>query len=665
VDTIVVLSQDLKLENWVKDLTGTKYLVVRFENFSQVKEFLDKRPVDILLLDLPVRGYTVDELAEEIQVYLPNLTVICLSDKGREEWEDELSRIGINFWVEKPFTLRTLRRILNQAWERVELLRELRSKKSSSGNPGIVEEKVSMKPTKTPELPLQLPPQLPTSYYQETIRKFSKALTYILDLSRLTDLIATAFAEIFEVNKVVLLLKEGKSYKVVTSLGIKKEEFENLIFPHNRGIFGWLEREGRLLSKKESQENGAIERELSILGSEVVLPLEMEGELLGAISVGKKITGEGFSSEELRLLYTMANYSAVALHNALVYRELHAQSRYFQFILESLPSGFLSVDGRGRINGINRKGREILGVGEEILGQNVQKAGSIIADLMLRTLEKGDGFERKEITLPGRKLTIGVTTAVIKNSHGENMGAVMFFRDLTPVKVEEKKVKVKEEENLWKRIAEGVAHEVRNPLVSIKTFSQLLPEKFKDKDFREEFSEMVTREVERLSGMLDLLEKFAHPGQPVKKPESINQIVEEVVEEFRPLAEEKGIKLNLRLDTTNPIILVDRNQISEALHQIVKNAFQAIKDSGRISITVRRDTPDQVEIKVKDNGEGIPLDNFRKIFLPLFTTRFRGLGLGLPYVKKIMELHHGQINIDSKYGQGTEVSLILPCERGE
>ena len=166
--------------------------------------------------------------------------------------------------------------------------------------------------------------------------------------------------------------------------------------------------------------------------------------------------------------------------------------------------------------------------------------------------------------------------------------------------------------------------------------------------------------------MLDLLEKFAHPGEPIKTLESVNEIIEEVLLEFQGVANEKNIKITTRFDSSYPIVEVDRNQISEAIFQVIKNSFQTLKDGGKLNITTAVDSDrKKVQIKIKDYGEGIPLENLKKVFLPLFTTRFRGLGLGLPLVKKIIEAHGGRVEIDSWLGKGTEVSLYLPLSSKE
>ncbi len=655
METILVISEDGRLRKLLEEEVKEGIFLFFSEDLEEAYDFLKSKPVDIVILDPLLKKVTLEEVKYKLRDYLDTLTFVGIARKEREEWEEELERIGVKIWINQPFTLKDIRRILSLAEERMYLMRSLSANKRERRKE---EEKHRVALFSEPTLP----PSPTYPYYQETIRKFSKALTYMLDLPRLIDLIITAFLEIFEVNKVAILIKKGnRGYQIESSMGLMEEQIRGAVFYKDRGIFEWLTREGRLLYRAEAELEDSVRREMLILNAEVVLPMEIKGNLLGAITVGKKITGEKFNMEDLRLLYTMANYAAVALHNALLYREINSQSQYFQFILESLPSGFLFVDEEGRISRINRRAKEILGITDEVVGDSIQKAGSIVSDLFLRTLRESKEVNREEVYLPGEKRTLGVTTALIKDKEGKTKGAVMFFRDLTPLKVKEKEDKNKEEENLWKLIAERVAHEVRNPLVSIKTFSQLLPEKYLDMDFRDEFSQMVVEEVDRLSIMLDLLERFAHPGEPIRSQESLNEIIEEVLLELQRVANEKNIKINTRFDSSYPVVDVDRNQIYEAIFQVIKNAFQALENGGRLNIaTIVNKEKNEVQIKIKDYGDGIPPENLQKVFLPLFTTRFRGLGLGLPLVKKIMEGHGGRVEIDSWLGKGTEVSLFLP-----
>ncbi|NOZ64556.1 MAG: PAS domain S-box protein [Caldiserica bacterium] len=432
METILVISEDGRLRKLLAEEVKEGIFLFFSEDLEEAYDFLKSKPVDIVILDPLLKKVTLEEVKYKLRDYLDSLTFVGVVRQEREEWEEELERIGVKIWINQPFTLKDIRRTLSLAEERMYLMRRLSENKREKRKE---EEKRIVSPLS--ESTLAPSPTYP--YYQETIRKFSKALTYMLDLPRLIDLIITAFLEIFEVNKVAILIKKGnRGYQIESSMGLIEGQIKGVVFYKDRGIFEWLSREGRLLYRAEAELEDSVRREMLILNAEVVLPMEIKGNLLGAITVGKKITGEKFNMEELRLLYTMANYATVALHNALLYKEINSQSQYFQFILESLPSGFLFVDEEGRISRINRRAKEILGITDEIVGDSIQKAGSIVSDLFLRTLRESREVNREEVYLPGEKRTLGVTTALIKDKEGKTKGAVMFFRDLTPLKVKGK-----------------------------------------------------------------------------------------------------------------------------------------------------------------------------------------------------------------------------------
>jgi len=401
METILVISEDSKLRKLVKEEVNEEVFLFLSENLDEAYDFLRSKPVDIVILDPLLKKVTFEEVNYKLREYVNNLTFVGVVREEREEWEEELERMGVKIWIKPPFTFKNVRRTLALAEERMHILRELAESKKKK------KEKEKNTIAQFPKATFA-PPTYP--YYQETIRKFSKALTYMLDLPRLIDLIITAFSEIFEVNKIAILMKNknGKGYHIESSMGLIEEQIKEAIFYKHRGIFEWLSREGRLLHQAEDELPDSVKKEMLILNAEVVLPLEIKGNLLGAITVGKKITGEKFDIEDLRLLYTMANYSAVALHNALLYREINSQSKQFQFILESLPSGFLFVDEEGKITRINKRAREILGITEDITGASIQKVGSILSDLFLRTLKESREANREEVYLPGEKRTLGV-----------------------------------------------------------------------------------------------------------------------------------------------------------------------------------------------------------------------------------------------------------------
>jgi signal transduction histidine kinase len=218
-------------------------------------------------------------------------------------------------------------------------------------------------------------------------------------------------------------------------------------------------------------------------------------------------------------------------------------------------------------------------------------------------------------------------------------------------------------------LAASIAHEIKNPLVSIKTLAQLLPERHTDVEFRDHFSRIALKEVDRIdllvSQMLDLKEDSS-------PPQFENLHAEEILEEILLLLskeiEKQNIKVERAYDPGGTVISVDRFQLKQALWNVILNAIQAMEGGGILTVSTflssdGKKSEDVVVLKISDTGTGIPGDQIGKIFDPFFTTKRKGAGLGLSICYKIINEHRGSIQVESQVKQGTSMSISLPAIR--
>lgn len=210
----------------------------------------------------------------------------------------------------------------------------------------------------------------------------------------------------------------------------------------------------------------------------------------------------------------------------------------------------------------------------------------------------------------------------------------------------------------------GLAHEIRNPLVAVKTFLQLLPEKFDDEEFRNYFLSVASSEVERISSLVTELLDFARPSEPQLKEEDINEIIERMITLVSTEAKKKSLKITQNLSDNLPLIQVDKDQIKQVFLNILLNAVQATPENGEIFITTRFFTRKSdetfIQIEIRDTGPGIPPQELEHIFTPFYTTKAQGSGLGLSISNQIVEEHHGYIEVESQVGSGTAFIVNLP-----
>ncbi len=211
-------------------------------------------------------------------------------------------------------------------------------------------------------------------------------------------------------------------------------------------------------------------------------------------------------------------------------------------------------------------------------------------------------------------------------------------------------------------LAAGMAHEIKNPLSSIKTFTEYLPQKYDDPDFREKFARIVSQEVGKINDLVQRLLEFAKPPQPQKQPVRISQLIDETVELLHDRLLSKHIEV-ARAYTQDDGLCVDPGQMRQVFLNILLNSIDAMDPQGCISIaTVAEDG--HVDVIIADTGPGIPKKDLARVFDPFYTTKPDGTGLGLSVVHSIVQEHGGRVVLDSDIGRGTTVRIQLPLNRG-
>lgn len=209
-------------------------------------------------------------------------------------------------------------------------------------------------------------------------------------------------------------------------------------------------------------------------------------------------------------------------------------------------------------------------------------------------------------------------------------------------------------------LALGVAHEIKNPLTALKTFTEFLPEKYKDENFLKKFSTIIPREVERINRIVRQLLDFSKPTPPILKPTNICQILEEILELMNNEFLKKRVQLNKQCENYGLFVNIDAAQIKQVFYNIIINALDSMPKGGRIFITTKSFDDDKIELILKDEGCGISKENLKNIFNPFFSTKDEGTGLGLAISHQIIKNHNGTIEIKSDLNQGTTVMIRLP-----
>ena len=347
-------------------------------------------------------------------------------------------------------------------------------------------------------------------------------------------------------------------------------------------------------------------------------------------------------------------------------KKLDKMRTFNEIVVSSLPVGLIATDENGLIQVCNGAAANIIQLDpHKCIGKKSQEC--LPAALYQLLGQKNDGGnDRKEIFLDpdsekSRK-TLDVTVVTVSATSDIPAGEVMLLRDLTLVKQLEAELQRSERLAVIGKMAAGVAHELRNPLSSIKGLALLLKGKLEKESSDTMAVNTLVSEVERLNRSIGELLDYAKPGNLLRKPCAIDGVIEKTLSLIEPDITSLGIMVEKDFSPDIPLVVVDQDKISQVLLNIFLNSLQAMEDNSmeRLLKIYIRGAGNTVLVRITDNGSGISEEHLKRIFDPYFTTKSGGTGLGLALSLKIVEEHGGKLLISSVPGIQTEVQLILP-----
>ena len=395
----------------------------------------------------------------------------------------------------------------------------------------------------------------------------------------------------------------------------------------------------------------------------------------------------------LKDTYTNQSEELRAVNESL--QELVSENRnvneFLNSILVSLSSGVIAVDDKGMVTHINPAAMKILGLPGEISSVRGNHYADIIVPVenadfsAVGTVGSGlciDSKEKKIETYYGTVVTIQVSTSILKDKQGKVIGAVELFSDISKVKqLEEKLSRMKVLASLGE-LAAAIAHEVRNPLLAINGFASLLVRDLESDPSKKAMAEKIVTGVSNINQTIQNLLDFAHNDDinkiPVTLSEYLNSILEEFSDHLGPGKSLADVIRDLKVDD-EAVIEVDPHLFRQALFNLIKNGLEAGGEKPKVTISCRTLPLDKsqseygkrlelsgldrlTEIKIRDNGPGIPKHQIDRIFTPFYSTKENGTGLGLAIAWKIIKAHGGDLCLAEHGPDGTEFSIVLPMK---
>ncbi len=520
-----------------------------------------------------------------------------------------------------------------------------------------------------------------------SLQHLVKATQHLDRLEDLFEKIVGGVAGAAMVSRVGLFYRqEGEANYRLQAGRCCLEDTEAMEFNDRDPLVRWLQRHPRLITRAsldhiaDPSERSLLRRSLDLLGAETFIPLNLRGRVLGWLFTGQT-DGLPFDHQDHPQLSFLSEHIVTALENAIKHQELLSQKTLGENLLQLMPTAVITTDAEGHVTWCNAPAEKLFPALARDLARAsagsmartaarvpVENLGGRIASLVRDALageptrepyfmeDRGSGV--RTLAVRTRQLTGG----------GRCLGAVALVDDLTDQIALDARQEQLEKTRFWRELAAGISHEIRNPLVAIKTFTHLLPQRYTDEEFRLEFKEMVTREVGRLDHIVANIEGFAHPTVGVIDTAELPTLLQEAADGARANTESLDAQIKIDADGDLPPIRGDAKALTQVFQHLFVNSIEAATGRKHRAVVKVRVVPRKagsetvgLRLAITDNAAGIAPEDLEKVFSPFFSTKAQGLGLGLPIAQRVVLDHGGRLSLDSGNG-GLCVNIDLPLE---
>src|SRR5437773_5486346 len=654
----IIYTRDAELVRRARAFLRTMAQVRHVSDPDRLEPVLQQAGPSVLMMDL--RSKECRELIDQIQSERSDILIIAFG-VAQSETLREAEQVGIYAAEEIGLERRRFQALLGRALDYLKVSQENRDLRETSTLTPDVHRK-----TEAAHQSIDTIRTLP-------LLRFPRVLRRLDNMDTLVAAVVEALADAAGVSRVGLFsqTRKGDPYRLRAGLHCLPET-EELKFEKRDTLVRWFELHAHLISRAnlartpDQRERNVMRRALDMFGAEAIVPLYARGCIIGWVFFGHRVTGQLFDDRDLEGLTMLAEHVSTILENALLYEEATVQKTLAETLLKSIPPGIVAIDVDATVRWFNPPAEKILGLsGADTLSKPVEAVGNRLAGFLRETLEAKTPLPPQQWIDNKTRKSLSVETRQIADN-GAPLGAVAVIQDLTVQETLREKQALLDRATFWTDLAASMSHEIRNPLVAIKTFTQLLPERFDDADFRKDFNQIVVKEINRLDKMIEQIHNFAHPPELVFKPLDVNTQVQKAIEIAQEHAPAKDVSVEASLPNDLPRVLGDETALSEAFAHLVTNAAEAVLGQTKARVTLsakpirERNRDTGVVVTVRDNGKGIAPELKDKIFSPFYATKPRGMGLGLAIVKRTVFDHHGRVEVDST-PRGTIVNVVLPA----
>jgi signal transduction histidine kinase/CheY-like chemotaxis protein len=670
--TILVLSPHPDFAETIRaSLNPEQCRVVHRLSVDEAEPLLVHGLADACILDVDLMGVEGVWVIERLRRRDAKSPIIAYTANTQSEWEEEAFLRGATHVLAKPVRSRLLNSLLERLWNTPATQR---SAPMPSRSPFF----------RTPEpSPNRV---ISASQTLDVLSNFSSILTHSLDAEAMLKQFLLFLRETLSINRAAIFLnrpllltetplpEDSRRLRAVAAIGLSPGLLEHLGLSLDSGIGGQLSRLGRILRRDSDEARADVEtqKEFELLGVQVAVPIPDREVIAGVAVFDVRITGEPLVNVELELIFHLLEQVGLALCNIELHDRLAGNHEMMTDVLRELSSACIVVGRDLKVLHANKAARRHFGqknkrTGELEFSDLPQVLGAKIYQVLKTGAAMGP-YRYEPENSPGTVYSV----SVVPFRHGNStvpVSALLTADDLTQTE-QLRRLEVEAANlRLIKSMADRLAHEIGNALVPLATHQQLLAEKYKDKEFRESLDQALADGVKRVTRLINQMRFLAREGHIEQETFVVGKLIEEAYQEARKHQSADAGKLQFENGGKPVVITGDRAALKHALAEIMLNALQANPKEPKIGVTLHtdanRDGVPDVQIEVQDNGSGFTAEAARKAPAPFFTTRNVGLGLGLTVSRKIIETHHGKLEIvPPQAGQPGVVRVSLPVDSG-
>ncbi len=643
------------------------------ESRDEALEFLQFTKIDIVIAALDARSTPISPLFDQAKSLHPNCVTLYVTPplpEGIVSDEGELP--PCDFILRRPYQREALIQAIDQAMEKqhmVEELAALRNQSPAAPQPAAVPSNNDVSLARIGQILRDFTKAFSTNFdLQSSLDQFLDALSTFLRPSRMSILVRRSSERVFEIKA-----SRGLLEKIADQIRLREDD----------GLARWLIAEARILQRSEVEQampgtaHLDVCREMQILKATISMPLMTSGKLVGILNLGERVTGGSYTEDELDIVFSLASQIAVGIQDIELYQMAQTQKNFTEKILRYMSSGLITIDTQEHIQVCNHRAAEVFGkTWADVLNADLRSLPSPLGDMLYETLHDGVTYEKEEVVVTADRLPLEVSTYQVLDEHLNLSGSVMVFQDLSSQKELEETRRRANQLDFLNKVAGRMAHEIKNPLVSIRTFIELMDEQYEDADFRHKFSSIVTQDIHTINIITEKLVGFT--GQIAYHFENgcVNDVLSTI--EYQLCTEKKGASadaveaavltrsnrredkpINLEYGKDLSHVEFDAEQLQKALMYIILFLMQVSDRQEPIHMASYQEPGPHSDVCISLTGRQVKIepDEIERLFDPFASEHHIPVDVGPCVSQKILEEHGGQLDV--QHGASGDLAFIM------